>query len=376
MISNPAGRFKHHLRGFFILMKTIFRYNPGMRKVLTAIVLMLGVLLVIFSFSEIENIARTLEKSDWRLWGLALVVELIWLYNLGTSFRVLYRLMGLEENGTHLFWLASAANFINVVAPSAGIGGMALFLDDAKRRNHPSGHVTVIGALFVLYDYFAFLCVLALGWVVLIRRNNLNSGDISASFIMLGLAIGLSLILYLGYKSGERLGRALASLVRFINRLFNPFIHRPYLSEESARRYAFEISDGLLALKGKHKELIWPFLFALNNKAILIIILAISFLAYQVPFSAGTLVAGLSTAYLFTIVSPTPAGLGFVEGALTLALNAMRVPLGSAVVITLTYRAVTFWFPLAVGALAFRHLQTSRKPFDPVDDQDEENLQK
>jgi hypothetical protein len=246
---------------------------------------------------------------------------------------------------------------------------MALFLNDAKRRNHPTGHVTVVGALFVLYDYFAFLCVLALGWVVLIRRNNLNAGEITASFIMLGLAIGLTLLLYLGYKSGERLGQTLAALVRFINRLFNPFIHRPYLSEESARRYAFEISDGLLTIKGKRKQMIWPFLFALNNKAILLIVLALSFLTYQVPFSVGTLVAGLSIAYLFVIVSPTPAGLGFVEGALTIALNSMRVPLGSAAVITLTYRAVTFWFPLAVGALALRHLQTSRPPVETVEAQ-------
>jgi uncharacterized protein (TIRG00374 family) len=249
---------------------------------------------------------------------------------------------------------------------------MALFLDDAKRQNHPSGHITVVGALFVLYDYFAFLCLLALGWVVMIRRNNLNSGEITASFIMLGLAIGLSLIVYLGYRSGEKLGRALAGLVRFINRLVNPFIHRPYLSEESARHYAYEISDGLLAIKGKRKELVWPFLFALNNKAILLVILAISFLAYQVPFTTGTLVAGLSVAYLFTIVSPTPAGLGFVEGALTLSLNAMRVPLGSAAVITLTYRAATFWFPLVVGAFALRRLHISRQPGDMVDDQDGE----
>lgn len=346
-----------------------------MRKVLIAIVLMLGILLVIFSFSEIENIVKTLKQSDWRLWGLALVVELIWLYNLATSFRALYRLMGIEEDSRHLFWMASAANLINVVAPSAGIGGMAIFLDDAKRRNHPTGHVTVVGALFVLYDYFAFLCVLALGWVVLIRRNNLNAGEITASFILLGLAIGLALLLYLGYKSGDALGRTLAGLVRFINRLFNSFIHRPYLSEESAHRYAFEISDGLLAIKSKRKEMIWPFLFALNNKALLLIILALSFLTYQVPFTAGTLVAGLSIANLFLIVSPTPAGLGFVEGALTIALNTMRVPLGSAAVITLTYRAVTFWFPLAVGALALRHLHITRQPDDQLEVQDGENLQ-
>lgn len=346
-----------------------------MRKVLLAVVLLLAILLVILSFSELENIIHTLELSDWRLWGMALLVELIWLYNQGISFRLLYRLMGIEEKGSHLFWLASAANFINVVAPSAGIGGMALFLDDARRRKYSTGYVTVIGALFVLYDYFAFLCLLALGWVVMIRRNNLNSGEIIASFIMLGLAIGLALILFLGYKSGERLGNALAGMVRLINRLFNPFIHRPYLSEAGARHYAFEIAEGLVALRGKRKELIWPFLFALNNKAILLVILAISFLAYQVPFTAGTLVAGLSVATLFTIVSPTPAGLGFVEGALTIALNTMRVRLGSAAVITLTYRAVTFWFPLAVGAFALRHLQFSNPPGDPGQEQPGENDQ-
>jgi hypothetical protein len=253
---------------------------------------------------------------------------------------------------------------------------MAIFLDDGKQRKLPTGRITVVGALFVLYDYFAFLCLLALGWLVLIRRNNLNAGEITASFVMLGLAVGLTLLLYLGYRSGERLGRALAGMARLINRLLTPFIHRPYLNEESAYHYAREISDGLTTIKGKRKEMVWPFLFALNNKAILLIILALSFLTFEIPFTIGTLIAGLSVAYLFVIVSPTPAGLGFVEGALALALSSMGMTLGSAALITLTYRAVTFWFPLAIGALAFRHLQTSRKPVVEADSMDGDRSEK
>lgn len=331
-----------------------------MRKVLIAIVLMLGVFMVIFSFSEIKTIVLTLHHSDWRFWGLALVVELIWMLNLAASFRTLYRLMGIKEHLGHLFWMANAANLVNVVAPSAGIGGMAVFIDEAKQHNQSSGRVTVVGILFVLYDYFAFLCVLALGWIVLIRRNNLNTGEIISSFILLGLAVALSFLLYLGYRSSQRLGNTLAAMARFINRILVPIIHRPYLSEANAHQYAKEISEGIQQIKGKRSQMILPFLFALNNKAILLVILMVSFLTYQVPFTAGTLVAGISIAYLFVIVSPTPAGLGFVEGGLTIALNTMRVPLGSAAVITLTYRAVTFWFPLLVGALAFRRLHLSR----------------
>jgi uncharacterized membrane protein YbhN (UPF0104 family) len=48
-----------------------------------------------------------------------------------------------------------------------------------------------------------------------------------------------------------------------------------------------------------------------------------------------------------------------VEGVLALALNSLRVEWSQAVIITLAYRAVTFWFPLGIGAFAFRRLHLS-----------------
>jgi uncharacterized membrane protein YbhN (UPF0104 family) len=50
-----------------------------------------------------------------------------------------------------------------------------------------------------------------------------------------------------------------------------------------------------------------------------------------------------------------------VEGVLTVALNTLRVNWAAAALITLTYRAVTFWFPMVVGAVAFRLLNTRNK---------------
>jgi uncharacterized protein (TIRG00374 family) len=109
-------------------------------------------------------------------------------------------------------------------------------------------------------------------------------------------------------------------------------------------------------LRGKRKEMLWPLLFGLNNFALLICVLAFTFLALGTPFTVGTLVGGFAIGYLFLIVSPTPSGLGVVEGAMTIALNTLRVEMAAALLITLTYRVVTFWFPLAVGAVAFRIL--------------------
>jgi uncharacterized protein (TIRG00374 family) len=354
-------KFELLFRYRFSIWKKDFRYNFKMRRIIIVFIFVLGILLAFFRHTEIITILTTLEHSDWRFWGLGLLVELIWLYHLGFNYRVLYRLMSIEESGKHLFWLASAANFINVVAPTAGIGGIALFMDDAKKRNQPTGRITVIGALFVLYDYLAFLILLALGWIVLLQRNNLNPGEMTASLIMLGLSCGLAMVMFLGYKSGDLLGNALTRVTRLINHIFQPFIHKNYLLEENAIHFGHEIADGLLAIRGKKKQLLWPFLFALINKILLLIILALTFRTFQIPFTIGTLIAGLSIAYLFVIVSPTPAGVGFVEGALALTLNTMRVPLGSAAVIAITFRAITFWFPLLVGAYSFRHLRMTRK---------------
>lgn len=327
-----------------------------MRKIIIALVLFLAIVFAILRFSELKNIMDTLHHSNYRFLIAAVMIELIWLFNSATDYASLYRLVGLREKTTHLVLVATAANFVNVIAPSVGIGGMAVFLDDAARQNHSTGRVTVVGVLYILFDYLAFFCVLALGFIVLIRRNDLNAGEVTAAAILLAIAAGVAFLLYLGYKSADRLGDALAWMARLINRILRPLIHRDYLQEERAHFFAHEIAEGISMLHGKRKELLWPFLYALNNFALLICVLAFTFLALGTPFTVGTLVGGFAISYLFLIVSPTPSGLGVVEGVMTIALNTLRVQFEAAVLITLTYRLITFWFPLAVGAVAFRVL--------------------
>ena len=71
----------------------------------------------------------------------------------------------------------------------------------------------------------------------------------------------------------------------------------------------------------------------------------------------GTLVAGFCIAYLFTIVSPTPSGIGVVEGALAIGLSSMGVPLSAATVVTVAYRGLTFWLPFLYGFVGIRVLE-------------------
>jgi uncharacterized protein (TIRG00374 family) len=336
-----------------------------MNKFLVFLILFLGVVVVAFSFSELETILLTLQKAHLGFFLLAILVQIIWFLSCGRMYQSIFHLLGIHEDVTTLSRIATAANFINVVAPTAGAGGVALFAAEAKRRGHPAGKATVAAALFLLLDLAAFLVVLSLGLIVLIRRNDLDAGEISASlFLFSGSAI-FAFILYLGYRSAEKLGNVLARFAHGINWVVHFFRKVDYLSEERAHEFAKEISEGFSGLTEKPTSLIRPTMWGIFEKSLLMLVLICSFLAFEVPFSAGTIIAGFSIAYLFLIVSPTPSGIGIVEGIMPVALTSLSVNWSQAVVITLLYRAVTFWFPLGVGAWAFRTLHAERA--DPVE---------
>lgn len=330
-----------------------------MKKIFIIITLFLGAIVVALSFGELETILLTLQKVHLRYFFLAILIQLIWFVSCGRMYQSIFHLLGIHESVWELSRIATAANFVNVVMPTAGMGGVALFAAEAHRRGHPTGKVTVAAALFLLLDQAAFLVILALGLIILFRRNDLNAGEISASLFLLIIAITYGSILYIGYRSEQKLGNLLAKFARGINKIVAWFGKEKYLSEERAYEFAHEVADGFSGLTEKPSSLVRPILWGIFDKGLLMLILICSFLSFAVPFSAGTIIAGFSLAYLFLIVSPTPSGIGIVEGIMPIALTSLNVNWSQAVVITLVYRAVTFWFPLAFGAWTFRTLHTN-----------------
>ena len=336
-------------------------YNlPDMRKFIFILVLFLGAAFVYLSFGELESIAQTFQHGNIWFLLLAVLIQFAWFLMAGLVFRSLYHVLGMRERLYRLSLLIASANFINIIAPTAGVGGVAVFISHAGRNGQSVGKVTVASMLYVFLDYLAFLVVLTLGLIVLFRRNDLDPTEIAASAVMFAIAAGFGFLLYLGSRSAVALGNALAGMARLINRVMNPFIHRAYLSEARAHEFANEMSGDLKSLPERVHSLLVPLLYSLACKALLMCVLVSAFLAFQVSFSAGTIIGGFAIAYLFLIISPTPAGVGIIEGIMPLALSSLRVPWSQAVVITLAYRGVTFWLPLGLGAIAFRMLDKEK----------------
>jgi glycosyltransferase 2 family protein len=328
-----------------------------LRRFLYALLLFLAIMFVVSRLAEFEQIVNTLRVGTWYWLALAVVVQAVYLVNMAAGYQAVFRAVGVEQKLKDLLPLVIAANFINVVTVSGGIAGMAIFVDEARRNNQSTARVTIGGVLFVLFDYAAFLCVLTVGFMILLRRHDLPVADVIAAAILVVVALSLGALLVLGLRSAQALEQALVRIVRLINGVARPLLHRDYLSEATAREFAVDAAEGFAEMRHRPRRFwLQPFALTLSAKALLISILFLVFLAFHQGHSVGILIAAFSLAYLFLIVSPTPSGIGIVEGVMPLVLSSFRIPLGAGVVITLAYRGLTFWLPFFYGFLALRWL--------------------
>lgn len=331
-----------------------------MRKFIIALILLLGVLFLITRYTEMQVIAEVLSKGN--IWYIALALALLffWLYNLGLTYQSIFIVLSEEISAFYMARVATAAMFISVIAPSGGLSSAAFLMADARSRGRSVGRTAVANVLFIWLEYVSTLLVLTFGLAELAHRNKLHWSEITASTILLLGALGLTILLYLGLKSATLLARVLAWGARAVNRITYPFIHREYLSVQRAHSFAHEAAEGIAALRQNPRHVLRPILHGLLNRAVLIGIFTLTFLAFDVEVSITTILAAFSIAYLFLIVSPTPAGIGIVEGVLTVALRSLQVPLEASAVITLAFRGITFWVPVLLGMFAFRSLHISR----------------
>ncbi len=346
-----------------VKIQTVFHQLP-IRKLVLFGGLFLGLLFIFLKVAELQTILTTFERGDWHFILLAVAVETIWMISVAFVYRLIYRSIGIDESLSKLLQLSTAANFLNVVAPT-GISGLAVWLARARQRGYSQMGVVVTGYLFVMLDYFSFLCFLAVGLLVLFERQELESAELIASIFLLAIAIGMVLFVYLGIRSPDHLRRISGWAARQSNRFLRPFFHREILPENRAITFANQVSEELHILKQKPRELLMPVVLTLWTKALLVAVLFLMFLTFDISFSIGTLIAAFSMGYLFMIVSPTPGGVGVIEGTLPLVLSSLHIPLGSAAVVALSYRGITFWLPLFFGMLAFR-LLSLRKRNEPA----------
>ncbi|MGO0123333.1 lysylphosphatidylglycerol synthase transmembrane domain-containing protein [Desulfothermobacter acidiphilus] len=326
-----------------------------MYRLLVALLLFLAALFLAVHFAEGKKLLLLLRQGR-PLWVMvALLLELLFLVNLAGFYHALYCTMEIKESWRRLLVLVIASSFVSLVTPGGSLSGTALIVADAVKRGAPPARAVLINLLFYLFDYGAFALVLVGVFSYLGIKGTLTFYEITAALLLLAfVAAQLLLILAAIWRPRQLL--ALSQKVLDLALFLVP--HR-YRASWRARSLTFlhHLTEAAGWLTQRPHGLGRVGLHALLVEVLGIAVLGAVFVAFVGRLALGTLLITYAVGMLFLIVSITPSGIGFVEGAMTATFTSLGVSPGNAVLVTFVYRGITVWFPFLAGMISLHWLR-------------------
>lgn len=236
-----------------------------------------------------------------------------------------------------LVWFTSL--FVNLSVPGTGA---TAFVADAASRGIAPARATAALLLVRVCDLATFGLILLAGLTTLWLHGVLRPAESLAAlglFAMIGLWAGS---LVLAHRAPRRLERLLTGLESH---------SRGRLKRGWGAEQAQHASTSAGALFAEPGRLLAPLGLAMAAHLMDLLCLAFLARAFGLHLTPGTLLSAFSVGLLFWIVAITPDGLGAVEGMMTVTFVALGVPVVKAAAVTLAFRGLALWLPLAVGAV-------------------------
>ncbi len=336
-----------------------------MRRLVLAALLLLATVLLATQFSRLESFAAVLRQGDPGWLFLAFAAQALWQAAQAAQWLAAHRAVGLPLGYRAVLPPVLANNFALLAVPTGNLSTFALFAANAQRRGLSPAGAGVAVMVFAVFNYLV-LAIFALAAAgVLAQRGQLNVVVGLPVFAVTAVALGQYAVLLWAMLAPAKFERGAGWVVARLNRLAQRVARRDVLAPARLPALIAEAAEGLAALR-RHG---WPthlalFVCAFVPKLLQCGLFALVLRAFGQSATIDVVVTGVSLAALFSVVSPTPLGVGVTEGALALVLTWFGQPLATALIVALAYRALSLWWPFLYGFAAFQltGLRLMRRP--------------
>ena len=313
---------------------------------------------VITRFTEIQKLLDVLGQGQWQWVLAAALLQALFFIVYAALYQAAFSTVEVDSRVADLIPVLLSSWFLNVVAPSGGASTAALFADDAARRGQSPVRAAAGAVLVLLAHFGSFVVVLTIGLLYLFGQHTLQLYHMIGAAVLLVFIGLLSGVLLLGVWQPMRLRSLLGWVQHAANRLADGLRRPAWLPAGWAEKIANEAIEASMAVVTYPQRVTRTLAVALVAHLVNLASLYALFLAFHQPIQFGPLVAGFAVGELFLIVSPTPAGIGVVEGVMVLVYNSLGVSTETAAVITLAYRGLSLWFPLFLGFFLLRRVKS------------------
>lgn len=333
--------------------------RPGLSltTVLWLVVLLAAAIAVATNIGELRRIGDAFRSAQWGYVAAAAAVEAAFVLNLALFYVSTFRASRVRAGVGRFVLLTSASYFVNLVSKTGGLGGIALYLREAKRTGEPQARVSAAYLTAYVIGYAAYLCVLVVTLLLLWARGSLRPAEIAAAAVILGIIVAAGLVLAVGLRSEAALGRLYLLAAYPANAAARLFRRAPFIDRCAARETVGELYEAVDHVKRNPRRYALPFAHALGVEVISAAMLFLIARALHANISVQAALAGYTISLLFSMVAITPSGLGFVEVSLSVLLVSFGLTRADAIAVALGYRLFEFWLPVLLGAVALQALR-------------------
>lgn len=330
-------------RGIFFLASIIFIY------------------LFFRRWGEISTLLETLSQASWYFVLAILVLQVLGIINRGAFYHALYDFFEVKDNLRRFVMLSLSSYFANLVVPSAGLSGVAVFVSEAQKHGMTKARSTFVNIFSFLMYYGVFLFVLLFGLFYLLFNHQLLRYQVTTAAILFGMVLFMILVLVASIEEAARLKKLFKLVAAITNFFSKTILNRGNIIKRVDVHFASQdISEGIDHIEKDYKKLWLPILHVVLIELIEIMILYYLFLAFGFTIYPGVLLTTYAISVLFSVISITPGGVGFVEAAMIVVLTSLSVPVELATVVVLSYRLLTYWVPFILGYFAFRDVNQKK----------------
>lgn len=332
------------------------------RSVVWAIVIATVCALIIANRHDVPAATRAIRGADAGFVALALALVVVGLLNQAAFHAAAQRAAGLSTRPVDLVRAAAAVGFMNLVAKSGGMAGLAPMIGVSQRRGRSRGGTIAAYLLVNVLGHLAFAVMLAVSIAMLVADGRFTTVD-TLAVVVFTVLTGIQLLLVITATRSRSLLRRLHSLPqRTVARVTRPLRRRSAAGsgtpEGTAADHsqADELFDAVQLLRQHPRRAVPAFAHALLVELIGITQLWCVLEAVGVHPRPTLPVLAYTVSVLFTIVGFLPGGLGFVDvglGALLVSNGLTNATAAAAVVL---YRVCELWLPFAIGAAATHSL--------------------
>lgn len=306
---------------------------------------------------EARGILSVLRSANWRLLLASLVLIGVFIANMALFYTSTFRASQVPARFGRFILLTSASYFVNLVSKTGGMGGIALYLREARRYGHSAARVSAAYLMVFALGYAAYFVVLVASLVLLYLSGSLTRAEEAASGLIISVILGGAFVIATAVRSQRSLEKLYLLAATPVNVMARLVRRALIVDRASANRVARGLYEAAEHAKRHPTSYALPFLHALGVELLGTAILFVVARSLQAHISAQQALVAYAISLLFSMIAITPSGLGFVEVSLSVLLISFGVPRQNAIAAALAYRLFEFWLPVSLGMASLGALQ-------------------